>query len=83
MLKKKIQLSEKINIEDIFNFLHSHYEKENKINIDGLKINFDNGWVHLRKSNTEPIIRIYVEGRTQKDANCIFDNVNELIKAFI
>ncbi len=83
MLKRKIQLSEKINIQDIFNFLHSHYEKENKINIDGLKIHFDNGWVHLRKSNTEPIIRIYVEGTTQKDANCIFDNVNELIKAFI
>ena len=83
MLKRKIQLSEKINIEDIFNFLHSHYEKENKINIDGLKIHFDNGWVHLRRSNTEPIIRIYVEGRTQKDANCIFENVNELIKAFI
>ena len=83
MLKRKIQLSEKINIEDIFNFLHSHYEKENKINIDGLKIHFDNGWVHLRRSNTEPIIRIYVEGRTQEEANCIFDNVNKLIKAFI
>jgi phosphomannomutase len=45
------------------------YKNENITTIDGVKIDFDNDWVHLRKSNTEPIIRIYTEAPSQEQAD--------------
>ena len=52
------------------------YSKYKPITIDGIKINFTDSWIHLRKSNTEPVIRLYSEAKTKSDAN-------SLIKKFI
>ena len=50
------------------------YAHENITTIDGVKIDFAKNWVHLRKSNTEPIIRIYTEGKSQIEADVLADN---------
>jgi phosphomannomutase len=67
--KNKIELSEGIEVDDILKKIKEKY-KMNPINtIDGVRIEFDKQWVHLRKSNTEPIIRIYSESDTESKAN--------------
>ncbi|AMC09885.1 phosphoglucosamine mutase [Lutibacter profundi] len=69
MSKNKIQLTPQINVDEILATITSNYKNEDVITIDGVKINFKTGWVHLRKSNTEPIIRIYTESISQKSAD--------------
>lgn len=65
MSKTKIDRSPEINLERIFSALQEKYQRE-KINTeDGLKIDFEDGWVHLRPSNTEPIIRVYSESHSE------------------
>jgi len=81
--KNKIDLKEGIDIEKIFKHIKTKYKK-NPINTeDGLKIEFDNDWVHLRPSNTEPIIRIYSESSfattANNIANRIMQDINEAI----
>lgn len=67
--KNKIYLTPQINVDDLLEKIKNNY-KQFKINdIDGVKIDFPQGWVHLRKSNTEPIIRIYSEAPTEEQAN--------------
>jgi phosphomannomutase len=66
--KNKIELTPDIDVDAILEELQSRY-KNNPINtIDGVKIEFDKEWVHLRKSNTEPIIRIFAESESQATA---------------
>ena len=69
MSKNKIELTPQINVDEILNTIAISYKNEDVIAIDGVKINLDNEWVHLRKSNTEPIIRIYTESITQQLAD--------------
>ncbi|MDP3313080.1 phosphoglucosamine mutase [Lutibacter sp.] len=69
MSKNKIELTPKINVDNILETIASTYKNEDVITIDGVKINFETEWIHLRKSNTEPIIRIYTESTTQKSAD--------------
>ena len=69
MSKNKIELTPQINVDDILTKIAKTYKNEDVSTIDGVKINFSNEWVHLRKSNTEPIIRIYTESTTQLDAD--------------
>ncbi len=67
--KNKIQLEPSMDVDAILEAIKNEY-KDNEIDtIDGVKIYFDKGWVHLRKSNTEPIIRIYSESKNEKKAN--------------
>ncbi|MDR2684007.1 MAG: phosphoglucosamine mutase, partial [Prevotellaceae bacterium] len=67
--KNKIELTRGIDVDAIFTAIKGIY-KQFKINdIDGVKIDFPQGWVHLRKSNTEPIVRIYSEASTIEQAN--------------
>lgn len=69
MGKHKVELTPKINVDQLLGQIKDAFSKE-KINTeDGVKIDFAEGWVHLRKSNTEPIIRIYSEGKTPEKAN--------------
>jgi phosphomannomutase len=69
--KNKIELTKEVNLTEVFNKIKDKY-KNNPINTDdGLKIEFDNDWVHLRSSNTEPIIRIYAESNSETVANNI------------
>ncbi|NOR29136.1 MAG: phosphoglucosamine mutase [Lutibacter sp.] len=69
MSKNKIELTPQINVDEILKTIASVYKNEDVITIDGVKINFDTEWVHLRKSNTEPIIRIYTESNSQNSAD--------------
>ena len=61
MVKDKIDLDPNLDLVGLLAEMHNKYQKEDCNTIDGLKIDFPEGWVHLRKSNTEPIIRIYAE----------------------
>jgi phosphomannomutase len=83
MSKNKIELTADIDVDDILKKMASSYKNEDVITIDGVKINFKSEWVHLRKSNTEPIIRIYTESTSQKDADALAIRVIEEIKAII
>ncbi len=69
MSKNKIDLNQSINVDEVLEQTRDNYAKEEVNTIDGVKIDFSEGWVHLRKSNTEPIIRIYAEGKTAKAAD--------------
>jgi len=66
--KNKIDLKEGIDTDDVLKKMHKKYEQQPVNTIDGVKIEFDKEWVHLRKSNTEPIIRIYAESKDEKTA---------------
>lgn len=79
MGKKKIDLNPKVNTDFILEKLTEKYNQENISTIDGLKIDFPESWVHLRKSNTEPIIRIYTEASSQQEADQLADRfINEI-----
>jgi len=71
MSKNKIQLTPQIDVDLILETMAANYLHENVNTIDGVKIDFDNEWVHLRKSNTEPIIRIYTESTSQNNADAL------------
>ena len=85
LLKEKIVLNNKINLDKILSKIENKYRFEKIIKIDGIKIIFKNkkAWIHLRKSNTEPIIRIYCEALNKKEALKIFSDVNLFINNFI
>ena len=78
--KNKIELNNGVNVHSIFDRIKDKY-KHNPINTeDGLKIEFDNDWVHLRTSNTEPIIRIYAESNFETTAENIARRIMHDIK---
>jgi len=80
MSKNKIELEAGVDIKKVFSHIKQKYKK-NPINTeDGLKIEFDNDWVHLRTSNTEPIIRIYAESISEVTAENIAKKLMEDIK---
>ncbi|CAI8238529.1 MAG: Phosphomannomutase/phosphoglucomutase [Flavobacteriaceae bacterium] len=81
MAKEKIELSASINPDQILKKLAVKYADEQCTTIDGLKIDFDESWVHMRKSNTEPIIRIYTEAKTEALAQDLAKKFIEEIKA--
>jgi len=66
--KNKIQLTPAIDVDNILTVIKNSYQQYDVNDIDGVKIDFPTGWVHLRKSNTEPIIRIYSEAGTHEQA---------------
>jgi phosphomannomutase len=68
MVKDRIDLHAGIDMDALMSRLHEQFSGEDCTTIDGLKIDFADGWVHLRKSNTEPIIRVYAEAGTQERA---------------
>lgn len=69
MSKNKIELTPQINVDTILSTIAANYKNDDVITVDGVKINFETEWVHLRKSNTEPIIRIYTESTSQINAD--------------
>lgn len=75
MSKNKITLTPDLDIDGLLSAMQQKYAHENHTTIDGLKIDFENEWVHLRKSNTEPIIRIYSEGKTPEAADAIAQKI--------
>ena len=85
MSKNKIELSDSALIDKILQSLETSFASSGGqiTTIDGLKIDFEAGWVHLRKSNTEPIIRIYSEGKSQNEADQLAENMIAKIKSII
>ena len=81
MSKNKIELTPQIDVDAILAAMTEKYKSEQITTIDGVKIDFAENWVHLRKSNTEPIIRIYTEAATQDLADNLAQKIIEEIKA--
>ncbi len=69
--KNKIQLTPAIDVDKVLREVKEHYSNENVNDIDGVKIDFPENWVHLRKSNTEPIIRVYTEAKSMDEADAL------------
>ncbi len=80
MSKNKIELTPQIDVDGILSAMATTYKNEDISTIDGVKIDFENEWVHLRKSNTEPIIRIYTESNSQANADALAERIIEEIK---
>lgn len=78
--KNKIELSANLNVDLILDSIAKAYQEYNVNTIDGVKIDFPEGWVHLRKSNTEPIIRIYAEASTEEQANTFAQQIMNAIE---
>jgi phosphomannomutase len=81
MSKNKIELTPQIDVDAILVAMTEKYKSEDITTIDGVKIDFATEWVHLRKSNTEPIIRIYTEAPTQAEADKLAIRIIDEIKA--
>lgn len=80
MSKNKIELTPKLNVDMILEQIAENYKNQEISTVDGVKIDFPTSWVHLRKSNTEPIIRIYTEAGTQEDADSLALRMIEELK---
>ena len=83
MVKDKIELSPEIDVRAILDKLKQTYRMEKITDVDGVKIDWEDSWVHLRASNTEPIIRIYGEAKTETEAKTKVGEVKGHISAYI
>src|SRR5699024_6040640 len=81
MAKNKIQLTPDMDVDGILEQMKTNYASEEILTVDGVKIDFPENWVHLRKSNTEPIIRIYTEAKSQEEADALGERFIDEIKA--
>jgi len=79
--KNKIELTPAIDVDSILKVIKESHKQYEVNDIDGVKIDFPTGWVHLRKSNTEPIIRIYSEAGTYDEADKFAKDIIQQIKA--
>ena len=82
MSKEKVDLSHDLDVDSIIDDIRLKYSHEKISSIDGLKIDFVDSWVQLRKSNTEPIIRVYSEAKSQKSADELSTKFISEIKNF-
>lgn len=81
--KNKIELNPEINLEDILTAVKNDFRQYPQNESDGLRIDFENEWVHLRKSNTEPIIRIYAESTSAESADRLANKMIAKIKSLL
>ena len=79
MSKNKIQLTPDLDVDGILKAVEEHYKNETVTTIDGVKIDFAENWVHLRKSNTEPIIRVYTEAKSQAEADDLAKQMMDVV----
>ena len=82
MSKLKVELTPQVDVDAILGYIKKKYESVNGAyvtDIDGVKIDFEESWVHLRKSNTEPIIRIYTEAKTSAEAQELAEEIKKII----
>ena len=78
--KQKVQLTPEINVDAILNKVKERFAQYDITDIDGVKIDFPDKWVHLRKSNTEPIVRIYSEAHTMEEAEKLGGEMIKIIR---
>ena len=81
--KTKLELKPEMDVDAILKAVEKHYQGEQMSTIDGVKIDFADSWVHLRKSNTEPIIRIYSEAHTMEEAERLGEDVKQIVMSMI
>ena len=81
MVKDKVALTPSVDLPAILDKIHAKYQHEHCSTVDGVKIDFEKEWVHLRKSNTEPIIRIYSESTSEAEARALVEQLKADIKA--
>ena len=82
MSKAKVVLSPDVDVDRLLQLMEDKYKDKNPITIDGIKIEFESAWVHLRKSNTEPIIRVYAEAYNEEAAQSLTNKFIKEIKGF-
>ena len=82
MRKTKINLNNDIKVDLILKKIAKKFENFNISESDGVKVDFEDSWIHLRKSNTEPIIRLYAEGKEMNHVDEIIKEIKELIKNY-
>jgi phosphomannomutase len=80
MRKDKITLSKTADTNALLKKIAIHFSNEQVTTIDGVKVDFPDGWVHIRKSNTEPIIRIYAEAKTEQRLDELVEKIQRLVK---
>ncbi|WP_405206038.1 phosphoglucosamine mutase [Aquimarina sp. LLG6339-5] len=80
MSKNKVQLTPELNVDEILKGFHNKHVSEEVSTVDGVKVDFSDSWVHLRKSNTEPIIRIYTEALSQEKADQLANDTIATLK---
>lgn len=81
MSKQKIELKNlDVNADELLTRVAEKYAGQNPNTVDGVKIDFEDGWVHFRKSNTEPIVRVYSEAKTKKEAENLAQQVIDVIR---
>ena len=83
IFKTKVELSPSLDIDALFETVKDRFKDEKITDIDGVKIDFADSWVHLRKSNTEPIIRVYAEAHTEFEAKKLGNSVKNIILEMI
>jgi phosphomannomutase len=82
MAKKKLNLPEGVDFGQILDRVREEFRDYEIDERDGMRIEYKDGWVQIRKSNTEPVMRIYSEGRTISEADSLADRVIEIVKKF-
>jgi phosphomannomutase len=80
MAKKKLELDSRIDLEALLQKIKERYKHQRITDVDGVRIDFDREWVHLRRSNTEPIVRIYSESSSMEQANLLANRIIEEVK---
>lgn len=80
MRKDKITLTSSQDVDGLLDAIASAYVNNTITRIDGVKIDFSDAWIHIRKSNTEPIIRIYAEAKTEARLDELIDGIQEIVK---
>lgn len=83
MTKNRLELSPETDVDALLERVKAHYKNENINDVDGVKIDFPDSWVHLRKSNTEPIVRIYSEAPSENDARKLASSMMETLKSLV
>jgi len=83
MSKNKIQLTPDLDVDGVLKAVEKRHSEEEISTVDGVKIDFPENWVHLRKSNTEPIIRIYTEAKSQQEADDLAQKMIREIESII
>jgi phosphomannomutase len=83
MAKYKVNMQSQEDWTRILKLIRTEYRDFTQSEVDGLKVSFADGWFHLRKSNTEPIIRIYTEKPTQEEADTLAELIQEKIEAVL
>lgn len=82
MRKDKLPLDSSKDVDGLLAAMAKHFISEKVTTIDGVKVDFNHGWVHLRKSNTEPIIRIYAEAKTESELDDLVREVKKILSSY-